>query len=160
MVMAADRAATTCCGSTAAAVLRGPSLAAVAALPAARGALDERHLVGTAASNLNTLAGARGAQWAPPCEHEDEKIKLPPLEDAASGGAVAYLRVEKPRFLFLGGSAGVVAAADVATTAPPVTSTVRAGASAARAASLTGCPATGAPAPTPGAVSSAASGSG
>jgi hypothetical protein len=62
MVMAANGAATACCGSTAAAALRGPSLATVAALPAARGALDERHLVGTAASDLNTLAGARGAR--------------------------------------------------------------------------------------------------
>jgi hypothetical protein len=94
---------------------------------------------------------------APPCEHEDEKIKLPPLEVAASGGAVTYLRVEKPRFLFLGGSAGVVAAADVATAAPPVTSMARAGASAARVTSLTGCLAVGAPAPAPSAVSSAAS---
>jgi hypothetical protein len=58
--MAADRAATTCCGSTAAAALRGPSLAAVAALPAAHDALDERLLVGKAAFDLNTLAGARG----------------------------------------------------------------------------------------------------
>jgi hypothetical protein len=68
----------------------------------------------------------------------------------ASGGAAAYLRVEKPRFLFLGGSAGVVAAADVATAAPPVTST-------ARVASLMGCLAEGALAPAPGALSSAAS---
>jgi hypothetical protein len=60
VVMVADRAATACCGSTAAAALRGPSLAAVASLPAARDALDERRLVGTAASDVNTLAGARG----------------------------------------------------------------------------------------------------
>jgi hypothetical protein len=59
--MAADMAATTCCGSTAAATLRGPSLAAVAALPAAHSTLDERRLVGMAASDLNTLVGARGA---------------------------------------------------------------------------------------------------
>jgi hypothetical protein len=59
-VMAADRAATACCDSAAAAALRGPSLAAVTVLPAARGALDERFLVGTAVSDLNTLAGARG----------------------------------------------------------------------------------------------------
>jgi hypothetical protein len=136
---------------------RGPSLAAVAVLPAARDALDERRLVGTAASDLNTLAGARGARWAPPCRHEDEIIKPPPLKDMASGEAVAYLRVEKPHFLFLGGSAGVVAAADAAIAAPPVISAVRAGASAARTASLVGCLAAGAPAPAPGAVSSAAS---
>jgi hypothetical protein len=60
--MAADGAAATYCGSTVAAALRGPSLAAVAALPATRSALDERRLVGTAASDLNTLAGARGAR--------------------------------------------------------------------------------------------------
>jgi hypothetical protein len=58
--MAADWAATTYCGSTAAAALLGPSLAAVAALPAARGAHDEHRLVGTAASDLNILASARG----------------------------------------------------------------------------------------------------
>jgi hypothetical protein len=59
--MAADEAATACCGSAAATALRGPSLAVVAELPAARDALNER-LVGTAASDLNTLAGARGAR--------------------------------------------------------------------------------------------------
>jgi hypothetical protein len=75
----------------------------------------------------------------------------------ASGGTVAYLRVEKPRFLFLGGSAGVVAAADVATAAPPVNSAACAGASAARVTSLVGCLVAGAHAPSPGAVSSAAS---
>jgi hypothetical protein len=75
----------------------------------------------------------------------------------ASGGAAAYLRVEKPRFLFLGGSAGVVVVADVATAAPPVTSAARAGASTARVASLVGCLAADAPASAPGTVSSAAS---
>jgi hypothetical protein len=49
-----------CCGSPAVAALRGPSLTIAAVLPAARGAFDERRLVGTAASDLNTLAGARG----------------------------------------------------------------------------------------------------
>jgi hypothetical protein len=125
--MAVDGAATACYGSTAAATLRVPSLATVVVLPAARVALDECRLVGTVASDLNTLAGVRGARWAPPCKHEDEKIKLPPLEDTTSGGALAYLRVEKPRFLFPGGSAGVVTAADIATAAPPVAYAVRAG---------------------------------
>jgi hypothetical protein len=50
-----------------------------------------------------------------------------------------------------------VAAADVATVTPSVTSTARAGASAACTASLMGCLATGTPAPAPGAVSFAAS---
>jgi hypothetical protein len=52
--MAAVRAATTYCGSTAAAALRWP------ALPTTRDALDERRLMGTAASDLNTLAGVWG----------------------------------------------------------------------------------------------------
>jgi hypothetical protein len=58
--MAADGAATACCDSTATAALCGPSLTAVVVLPAARSALDERRLVGTVASDLNTLAGAGG----------------------------------------------------------------------------------------------------
>jgi hypothetical protein len=73
------------------------------------------------------------------------------------GGAVAYLRVEKPRFLFLGSSTGIVAAADVFTAASPDTSTARSSTSAARAASLLDYLVMGAPAPAPGAVSSAAS---
>jgi hypothetical protein len=70
---------------------------------------------------------------------------------------MAYLRVENPRFLFLGGSADVVAATGVAAAAPPAVSVARAGASAARVASLVGYLATGVPAPARGAVSSAAS---
>jgi hypothetical protein len=64
--------------------------------------------------------------------------------------------VENPRFLYLGGSADVVAAAGVATASPPVVPEARAGASATRTASLEGCLAAGAHAPTPGAVSSTA----
>jgi hypothetical protein len=71
-------AATACCGSEAAAAPREPSLAAVAMLPAARDALDEHRLVGTTTSDLSTLAGARGARWAPPYEREEEKVKLSP----------------------------------------------------------------------------------
>jgi hypothetical protein len=57
-VMVTARAATTCCGSATAATLRGPLLVTVAALPATRGALDERRLVGTDASALSAFAGA------------------------------------------------------------------------------------------------------
>jgi hypothetical protein len=53
-------AVATCCGCVAVAALREPSLAAIAVLLDTRGALDERHLVGTAASDLSTLAGMRG----------------------------------------------------------------------------------------------------
>jgi hypothetical protein len=48
------------CGSVASAAPRGSPLAAAAVLAAAHDALDERRLVGTAASVLSTLAGARG----------------------------------------------------------------------------------------------------
>jgi hypothetical protein len=66
-------AATTCCGFDAAAAPREPSLTTVAVLPAARDALDERRLVGATASALSTLAGARGARWAPSSERESKK---------------------------------------------------------------------------------------
>jgi hypothetical protein len=72
----------------------------------------------------------------------------------ASGGAVAYLGVEKPPFLFLGGSTN---AANIAAAASPGISAARADTSAARAASLLDCLETGAPTPAPGVGSSAAS---
>jgi hypothetical protein len=58
--MTAVVSAATCYGSAAAATPRGTLLVAGAALPATRGALDERRLVGTDASALSTLADARG----------------------------------------------------------------------------------------------------
>jgi hypothetical protein len=67
------------CGSEVTAAPHEPSLATVAVLPTARDALDERHLVGTAASDLSTLVGARGARWAPPCECESKKVKPSPV---------------------------------------------------------------------------------
>jgi hypothetical protein len=70
---------------------------------------------------------------------------------------MAYLRVEKPRFLFLEGSTGAEVAADVATVTLPDASAVRAGTSAACAASPADRPAAGASVPAPGACSSAAS---
>jgi hypothetical protein len=60
------------------ATLRGASLVVAVAPSVTRDALDERRFVGTAASDLNTLAGARGARSASPCEHLNGKIK-PPL---------------------------------------------------------------------------------
>jgi hypothetical protein len=59
-VMSAVVVVATCCGSAAAAALRRGPLVVAAALPVARGALDERRLVGTDASVLSALAGARG----------------------------------------------------------------------------------------------------
>jgi hypothetical protein len=70
---------------------------------------------------------------------------------------MAYLRVEKPRFLFLEGSAGAEATADVATVALQDASAARTDTSAACAASSVDRPAAGASAPAPGTCSSAAS---
>jgi hypothetical protein len=150
-------AVATSCGSVATAALRAASLVASAASSATCDALDERRLVGTAASDLSTLADARGARSASPCEHINGKIKPPPLKDRVSRGAIPHLRVEKPHFLFLEGSTGAAGAAGVAAAAPPEASAVRTGASAARAASVMDCLATSAPAPAPGACSLAAS---
>jgi hypothetical protein len=49
-----------CCGPATAAAPRESSLAAVVVPAVARDALDERLLVGMAASGLSTLAGERG----------------------------------------------------------------------------------------------------
>jgi hypothetical protein len=48
------------CGPATAAAPHESSLATVVVLTVARDALDERRLVGTAASDLSTLAGVRG----------------------------------------------------------------------------------------------------
>jgi hypothetical protein len=50
-----------------------PPLAAVAAPAPARDALDERRLVGTDASALSTLAGARGHGWCRPVDMETNR---------------------------------------------------------------------------------------
>jgi hypothetical protein len=69
---------------------------------------------------------------------------------------MAYLRVEKPRFLFLEGSADAKATAVTATVASPDASAARTGTSAARVASSVDRPAAGASAPAPGTCSSTA----
>jgi hypothetical protein len=63
-----------CCGPAAAAAPCEPSLASVAVLPAAHDALDDRRLVGTAASDLNTLAGARGHGGRHPANVKTRKL--------------------------------------------------------------------------------------
>jgi hypothetical protein len=106
----------------------GGSLSA-AALSVARGALDERRLVGTDASDLSALAGARAGTVGTTLRTRRQEIELQPLETITSGGATSYLKVEKPRFLFLEGSTGAVVAAAVAVASLT-------GASSARAASF------------------------
>jgi hypothetical protein len=54
----------TYCGSAAMATLRGASLVTGAILPATRGALDERRLVGMDASAPSALAGTGGTVGA------------------------------------------------------------------------------------------------
>jgi hypothetical protein len=123
---------------------------AAAALSVARSALDERRLVGTDASDFSALAGARAGTIGATLRTRRQEIKLQPLEIRMSGGTTAYLKVEKPRFLFLEGSTGAAVEAVVATAALPDASPVRAASSAGR---LTA----GACAPTTGAYASAAS---
>jgi hypothetical protein len=144
MVMTAVVAVATCCGSAATAALCGGSPVATAVLPVTLGALDERLLVGTDASDLSALAGARGGTVGATLRTQNGRIRLLPIKNVASGGAVTYLKVEKPRFRFLEGSTGAVAATGVATAALPDASTTRADTFAARAASSVDRPAAGA----------------
>jgi hypothetical protein len=70
---------------------------------------------------------------------------------------IAYLKVEKPRFLFLKGSTGAVVAVVVATAALPDAFVAHGGASVARTAPSVDHLAVHTSAPAPGACSSAAS---
>jgi RecB family exonuclease len=96
------------------AALCGGSLAA-AALSVARGALDERRLVGMDVSDLSALASARAGTVGAPMRKRRQEIELQPLETRTSRGAIAYLKVEKPHFLFLDYSTGAAVAAAVTT---------------------------------------------
>jgi hypothetical protein len=129
----------------------------VTALPAARGALDERRLVGMDASDLSVLAGARAGMVGATLRTRRQETELQPLETRTSGGVTAYLKVEKPRFLFLEGSAGAAVAPVVAVTALPDAFAALAGASATHAASSTDRPVMGVSAPSTGSCPSAAS---
>jgi hypothetical protein len=87
-------------------------------------ALDERRLVGTDVPDLSTIAGARSGTIGTALSTRRQEFELQPLETQASGEVTAYLKVEKPRFLFLKGSTDAKVAADVATTALPTASAV------------------------------------
>jgi hypothetical protein len=87
----------------------GGSLAATA-LSDTCDALNERRLVGTDVPDLSTLAGARSRTVGAALRARRYEIELQPLEIRTFGGATAYLKVEKPRFLFLEGSTGAVLA--------------------------------------------------
>jgi hypothetical protein len=155
--MTAIVAVATCCCSAAAAALREGSPVAAAVPPVTLGALDEHLLEGTDASDLSALAGARGGTVSATLRTQNERIRLMLLENGASGGVITYLKVEKPRFLFLKGSPGAVAATSVIATALPGVSAVRIGIFTTRATPFVDRLVAGASAPTPGTCSPAAS---
>jgi hypothetical protein len=145
-------------------------LVVAASLAPARGALDERRLVGTDASALSTLAGASGGTVGATLRTWKQIVKPSPIEHATPRKATPYLKEEKARFLFLEVPADIAGAVGVAAATPPAASTahagsvartglsaacagapvVRTGTSAARAGSVVGRPSVGAPAPAPG----------
>jgi hypothetical protein len=145
----------TCCGSLAAATFHRGSLVSAAMLPVTLGALDERRLMGTDASDLSALAGARRETVGATLQNTKTKRLDSCPKTGAPGGAIAYLKVEKPRFLFHEGSTGVVVAAGV--TALPDAFAERAGASTTCAAPSVERLVVSASAPAPDACSSAAS---
>jgi hypothetical protein len=150
VVVTAAAAAASPRGSTAMATLRESS-PVVATLPVVHGALDERRLVGTDASDLSTLAGASAGTVGATLRTRKQRTECQPLEAGASGGATAYLKVEKPHFLFLEGSADAAVAPVAAAAALPDASEACADASAARTAPSTDRSAAGASTPAPGA---------
>jgi hypothetical protein len=113
--------------------------------------------VGTDAFDLSALAGTRGGMVGATLRTRKQKDRTPASRGRGVWRAIAYLKVEKPHFLFLEGSTGAVAAADTATVALPDASAARAGTSAACAAPSVDRPVTGASAPALGACCSAAS---
>jgi hypothetical protein len=144
VAVAAAVAAASCRDPVATTVPRGGSLVA-AALPAARGAFDKRRLVGTDASDLSPLAGARAGRSMPPCEQRNTRLSFNPSKSGAPGESATYLKLEKPRFLFLEGSGGAATMAVVAADAPAAL----AGAAAVHAASSIDRQAAGTSAPAP-----------
>jgi hypothetical protein len=154
VVVTTVAAVASCYGSVATATLRGDS-PVVTVLPTARANLDERRLVGTNASDLSALPGARAGTIGATLRTRRRKTEIQPLETGTFEGGTAYLKVEKFRFLFLEDPADA-AVAPVPAAALPDASVARAGASEAHAASSTDDPVAGASAPTMGAYSSAA----
>jgi hypothetical protein len=114
------------CGLEASAAPRELTLAVAASLAPARGALDERRRVGTDASALSTLAGARGGTVGTTLWGHKQIVRFPPDGHATPRKTIPYLEEEKARFLFLEVPADVAGAADTTAAAPPAISTARA----------------------------------
>jgi hypothetical protein len=117
------------CGPVTMAVSRGGSPDA-AALTVSRGALDECRLVGTDASDLSTLAGARAGTIGVTLRTGNTRVSFDPSKSRMHWGNAAHLKLEKPRFLFLEGPGGAVFALAGATVALAGTSAALAGSSA------------------------------
>jgi hypothetical protein len=83
--VAAAAATTSCCGSMDIAMPHGGSPVATA-LPATRGALDERRLIGTDASDLSAFAGARvGTIGVTPRMRKQKDEHRPPQNQGRTG---------------------------------------------------------------------------
>jgi hypothetical protein len=121
-----------------------------ATLSTARGTLDERHLVGTNASDLITLASARAGTIGVTLRTGNTMMSIDPSKSRTHGGNAAHLKLEKPRFLFLEGSGGTAVA-------PGGAAMALTGASTALAGSSTDNPAAGASTLVAGTSSAAAS---
>jgi hypothetical protein len=145
------------CGSEGPAASREPLVAAVTVLTAVRDALDERRLVGTTASVLSTLADARGGT-------ADATLRTRRQEILGPGQSKNALEVERPLtsgwkipFSFSSGARRTSLPPPVRPPPRHQPSPRRTPPQQGRDASLVSCLATGAPAPAPGTVSSAAS---
>jgi hypothetical protein len=75
--------------------------------------------VGTDAPVLSALVGAGGNGRRRPANAKNRRIRPWPLETETPRRTTAYLKVEKPRFLFLEGSADAAAVPVAAAVAPP-----------------------------------------
>jgi hypothetical protein len=78
--VATATATSSCCDPVATVVLRSGS-PFTAALPAARGTLDEHRLVGTNASDLSALADARAETVGATLRTKKHKVELQPLKN-------------------------------------------------------------------------------
>jgi hypothetical protein len=93
----------------------------------------------------------------PPYERRNTRLNSNPSKTGARGERTAYLKLEKPCFLFLEGSGGATVAPVVVAVALASAPVAPAGTFVARTTPSTNRPTAGAPAPATGASSSAAS---
>jgi hypothetical protein len=155
-VVATVATTTPCSGPMATVEPRG-GLPVAAVLTAARGALDERRLVGTAASDLSTLACARAGTVGVTPRTRNTGVSVDPSKSRTHGGSATQLKLEKPCFLFLKGSGGASVAPAGSAMAPAGTSATLVGYSTDDPAAGASTPAAGTSTPAAGASSTSAS---